>query len=497
MQSQDIKPTDPKDEEVVENKELNIWEALIPVFALIGMLFYNVFFAFGDDALSGSNQFILLMGGAVAAVVGFFNKVSFDQMLEEVALNIKSTAGAILILLMVGALAGTWLISGVIPTMIYYGLQVLNPTIFLVSCVLICAIISVATGSSWTTSATVGIALIGIANALDVPLGMTAGAILSGAYFGDKISPLSDTTNLAPAMAGTDLFTHIRYMLFTTVPTMIITLIVFVIIGFNIETTGTADTHLILEAVKESINVSPWLFLVPIIVVVLIIKKTPPLIALLIGTLLAAVAALIFQPGIVATIGGGSSLTFENGYKGLMNAITVQTNIPTENEALKDLFSSGGMSGMLNTIWLILCAMTFGGIMDAIGALSAISKALLKMFHTTFGLFASTVVSCLALNVTASDQYLAIVIPGKMYAQAFKDKGLAPENLSRTLEDSGTVTSVLVPWNTCGAYHSGVLGVDTLHYAGYAVFNYVSPFMTLLFAAFRIKIKELATPPKA
>ena len=493
MQSQDIKPTDPKDDQVVENKELNIWEALIPVFALIGMLFYNVFFAFGDDALSGSNQFILLMGGAVAAVVGFFNKVSFDQMLEEVAVNIKSTAGAILILLMVGALAGTWLISGVIPTMIYYGLQVLNPTIFLASCVIICSIISVATGSSWTTSATVGIALIGIANALGVPLGMTAGAILSGAYFGDKISPLSDTTNLAPAMAGTDLFTHIRYMLYTTVPTMIITLIVFIIIGLNIETTGTADTHLILEAVKESINVSPWLFLVPIIVVVLIIKKTPPLIALLIGTLLAALAAIIFQPNIVAAIGGGSSLTFENGYKGIMNAITVKTNIPTENAALEDLFSSGGMSGMLNTIWLILCAMTFGGIMDAIGALSTISKALLKLFDTTFGLFASTVVSCLALNVTASDQYLAIVIPGKMYAKAFKDKGLAPENLSRTLEDSGTVTSVLVPWNTCGAYHSGVLGVDTLHYAGYAVFNWLSPFMTLLFAGFRIKIRELTT----
>lgn len=493
MQSQDIRPTDPKDEDVVENKELNIWEALIPVFALIGMLFYNVFFAYGDDALSGSNQFILLMGGAVAAIVGFFNKVSFDQMLEEVAINIKSTAGAILILLMVGALAGTWLISGVIPTMIYYGLQILNPTIFLVSCVLICAIISVATGSSWTTSATVGIALIGIANALGVPLGMTAGAILSGAYFGDKISPLSDTTNLAPAMAGTDLFTHIRYMLYTTVPTMVITLIVFIIIGLNIETSGTADTHLILEAVKQSINVNPWLFLVPIIVVILIVKKTPPLIALLIGTLLAAGAALIFQPNIVAQMGGGSTLTFENGYKGIMNAITVQTDIPTENEALADLFSSGGMSGMLNTIWLILCAMTFGGIMEAIGALSAISKALLKMFHTTFGLFASTVVSCLALNITASDQYLAIVIPGKMYAKAFKDKGLAPENLSRTLEDSGTVTSVLVPWNTCGAYHSGVLGVDTLHYAGYAVFNYISPFMTLLFAAFRIKIRQLTT----
>lgn len=497
MQSQDIQPSDPKNEQIVENKELNIWEALIPVFALIIMLFYNVFFAYGDDALSGSNQFILLMGGAVAAIVGFYNKVSFDQMLEEVAVNIKSTAGAILILLMVGGLAGTWLISGVIPTMIYYGMQVLNPSIFLVSCVIICAIISVATGSSWTTSATVGIALIGIANALNIPLGMTAGAILSGAYFGDKISPLSDTTNLAPAMAGTDLFTHIKYMLYTTIPTLSITLIVFIIIGFNLEPTGTADTHLLLEAVQKSINISPWLFLVPIIVIVLIIKKTSPLIALLIGILLGGIAALIFQPNIVATLGGGSSLNFHNGYKGIMNAITVESSIPTDNEALKNLFSASGMTGMLNTIWLILCAMTFGGIMDAIGALSTISKALLKLFHTTFGLFASTVVSCLALNVTASDQYLAIVIPGKMYAQAFKDKGLAPENLSRTLEDSGTVTSVLVPWNTCGAYHSGVLGVDTLHYAGYAVFNWLSPFMTLLFAAFRIKIRELTFPYKS
>ena len=497
MQSQDIKPSDPKDEQVVENKELNIWEALIPVIALIIMLFYNVFFAFGDDALDGSNQFILLMGAAVAAIVGFFNKVKFDQMLEEVAVNIKSTAGAILILLMVGGLAGTWLISGVIPTMIYYGMQVLNPNIFLVSCVIICAIISLATGSSWTTSATVGIALIGIANALHIPLGMTAGAILSGAYFGDKISPLSDTTNLAPAMAGTDLFTHIKYMLYTTVPTLIVTLIVFIIIGFNLEPTGTADTHLLLEAVEKSINVSPWLFLVPVIVVVLIIKKTSPLIALLIGILLGGVAALIFQPDIVASLGGESTLTFQSGYKGIMNAITVQSSIPTDNEALKDLFSASGMTGMLNTIWLILCAMVFGGIMDAIGALSTISKTLLKMFHTTFGLFASTVFSCLALNVTASDQYLAIVIPGKMYAQAFRDKGLAPENLSRTLEDSGTVTSVLVPWNTCGAYHSGVLGVDTLHYAGYAIFNWLSPFTTLIFAAFRIKIRELATPNKS
>ncbi|MCB0425216.1 MAG: Na+/H+ antiporter NhaC, partial [Mangrovimonas sp.] len=469
---------------------LNIWEALIPVFALVGMLAYNVY-TYGEDALSGSNQFVLLMGAAVAAIVGFFNKVKFDQMLEEVAENIKSTSSSILILLMVGALAGTWLISGIIPTMIYYGLQVLNPSIFLAACVIICAIISVATGSSWTTSATVGIALIGIADALGVPLGMTAGAILSGAYFGDKISPMSDTTNLAPAMAGTDLFTHIRYMLLTTTPTIIVTLIVFIIIGLNLETHGAADTHLILQDIKSAFNVSPWLFLVPIIVIVLIVKKTSPLVALLVGTLLGGVAALVFQPGIVTTIGGGSTLDFTTGYKGIMNAITIDTAVPTDNEALQGLFKAGGMSKMLGTIWLILCAMTFGGIMDAIGALTTISKALLKLFHTTFGLFASTVASCLALNITASDQYLAIVVPGKMYAKAFKEKGLAPENLSRTLEDSGTVTSVLVPWNTCGAYQSGVLGVDTLHYAGYAIFNWLSPFTTLLFAAFGIKIRTL------
>ncbi len=499
MQSQEIKPTDPKDDQVVENVELNIWEALIPVFALIGMLFYNVFYAYGDDALSGSNQFILLMGGAVAAIVGFFNKVKFDQMLEEVAINIKSTAGAILILLMVGALAGTWLISGVIPTMIYYGLQILSPSIFLVSCVIICSIISMATGSSWTTSATVGIALVLIAQALDIHIGMTAGAILSGAYFGDKLSPLSDTTNLAPAMAGTDLYTHIKYMTITTVPTYIITLIVFLILGLTLHTEGTANLAEYDRLLNVSFNINPWLLLVPVVVIGLIIKKTPPLVALLAGTLLGALFAVIFQPELVLKVSGEASNGFTAMYKGVMNAITLKTSLTSDVEFLDELYGGAGkgMAGMLPTIWLILCAMTFGGIMDAIGALATISKALLKLFHTTFGLFASTVVSCLALNVTASDQYLAIVIPGKMYAKAFKDKGLAPENLSRTLEDSGTVTSVLVPWNTCGAYQSGVLGVDTLHYAGYAIFNWLSPFMTLLFAAFRIKIRQLSEVKKA
>ncbi|SHG26598.1 Na+/H+ antiporter NhaC [Flagellimonas flava] len=489
------KPKYREAENIVENKELSIWEALIPVFALVAMLAYNVF-VFGDSAIEGSNQFILLLGGAVAAVVGFKNKVSYKQMLAEVAENVRSTTGALLILLMVGALAGTWLISGIIPAMIYYGLYILNPTIFLAACVVICAIISIATGSSWTTAATVGIALIGIGDVLGISLGMTAGAVLSGAYFGDKMSPLSDTTNLAPVMAGGELFSHIRYMALTTIPTITVTLLIFIIIGFSIDSTGPADASEILRIIGERFNINGWLFIVPIVVIFLIIKKTPPLVALLIGTLLGGVFALIFQPSIVSSLGGASELSFESGYKGVLNAITVETQLEAPEKYSK-LFKSKGMAGMLGTIWLIVCAMVFGGIMDGIGALQRITKSLLNMAKTTFGLFASTVGSCLALNVTASDQYLALVVPGKMFSNAYRERGLAPENLSRTLEDSGTVTSVLVPWNTCGAYHSGVLGVPVIDYFAFAIFNWLSPFMTLLFAALQIKIKQLVVPAKA
>lgn len=486
----DSQTSDSKNQDIVQNTNLSLTNALIPVVALVSMLAYNVI-VFRDDALEGSNQFILLMGAAVAVVIGFINKVPYKDMVAEVSQNVKSTSTALLILLMVGALSGTWLISGIIPTMIYYGLQILNPTIFLAACVIICAVLSISIGSSWTTSATVGIALIGIANALDISLGMTAGAILSGAYFGDKLSPLSDTTNLAPAMAGTDLFTHIRYMTYTTVPSFIVALIAFIIIGFTQDSSGKADTVEILAALNEAFLISPWLFLVPAFVIFLIIKKTPPLIALLLGTLTAALLALILQPDLILIAADETIWNTANAYKGIMNAITVDIKIPTDLKILEELFEAGGMKGMLPTIWLILCAMVFGGVMDAIGALTKISEGLLKLFKSTFGLFASTVSSCLAINLTASDQYLAIVVPGKMFSKAYEEKGLAPENLSRTLEDSGTVTSVLIPWNTCGAYHSGVLGVPVADYFFYAIFNYVSPFMTLLFAAFNIKIRQL------
>jgi NhaC family Na+:H+ antiporter len=388
----------------------------------------------------------------------------------------------------VGALAGTWLISGIIPAMIYYGLQILHPSIFLPACILICAIISLATGSSWTTSATVGIALIGIGKVLGIPVGMVAGAVISGAYFGDKLSPLSDTTNLAPAMAGGELFTHIRYMTLTTVPSIIVTLIVFLIISFTQTTAGTADVESLMLAIRDKFNIHLGLFIVPAVVVLLIVRKAPPLIALLVGTLLGGLFALIFQKTILIEVAGASSFSFNVAYRGIMDAITVATEIKTTNPLLNDLFSSGGMEGMLGTIWLIMCAMVFGGIMDAIGALARISNALLSWAQTTFQLFASTVASCLAINLTASDQYLSIVIPGKMFTKAYKERGLAPENLSRTLEDSGTVTSVLIPWNTCGAYQSGVLGVGVGEYFFYAIFNWLSPFVTLLYAAFKIKI---------
>lgn len=469
---------------------ISLFAALIPVIALVGMLFYNVFVVYGDDALNGSNQFVLLLGAAVAVLVGTYYKVPFTDMIHEVGENIKSTAGAILILLMVGALAGTWLISGIIPTMIYYGLQLLNPTIFLAACVVICAIISIATGSSWTTSATVGIALIGIGNTLGINPGMTAGAVLSGAYFGDKLSPLSDTTNLAPAMAGTDLFTHIKYMTYTTVPTISITLIVFVILGLNINTSKIPDIRQQLNAISNAIHITPWLLAVPAVVILLIIKKVSPLVALLTGTLLGGIAALIFQPQIITSIAGTDIIDFKSGYKGVMDAITIGASVETDSKELNDLFSSSGMAGMLGTIWLIICAMTFGGVMDAIGALSKISKALLSIAKSVFGLFTSTVASCLALNISASDQYLAIVVPGKMFKKAYEDKGLAPENLSRTLEDAGTVTSVLIPWNTCGAYQSRVLGVGVGEYLVFAVFNWLSPIMTLIFAALNIKIRQ-------
>ena len=470
--------------------KISLFQALLPVGFLVVFLATNVFI-YGDDALGGAHQFVLLMSAAIAGIIGSRLELSYQSMLDAVAHNIQSITTALLILLFVGSLAGTWLLSGIIPAMIYYGLQIIHPNIFLPACVILCALVSVMTGSSWSTTATVGIALIGIGKVLGIPVGMVAGAVISGAYFGDKLSPLSDTTNLAPAMAGTNLFVHIRYMTYTTVPTIVMTLMVFSIISMTQSVSGTTDVDALLTDIEDRFNISLWFFLVPATLIMLIVKKTPPLVALLIGTLLGALCAIIYQPNLVLEVSGASQLTLASAYQGVLNAMPTDIRIQTNNVLLNDLFTSGGMQGMLGTIWLVICAMVFGGVMDAIGALQRISRWLLTMARTQFQLIASAVASCITVNITVSDQYLAILLPGKMYRQPFSDQQLAPENLSRTLEDAGTVTSALVPWNTCGAYHSGVLGVGVGEYFIYAIFNWLSPIVTLVYAFLNIKIRQL------
>ncbi len=472
-------------------KKPTLLEAFIPIIFLIVTLFINVRI-FGDASLDGSNQIVLMLSAGVASLVALRLGIKWDQIREGIVDSISSAMASMIILLLIGTLAGTWLLSGIVPAMIYYGLQILNPTIFLFAACVVCAIVSVATGSSWTTSATVGIALVGIGKALGLPVGMVAGAIISGAYFGDKMSPLSDTTNLAPAMAGTDLFTHIRYMLYTTGPSITISLILFLILGFIYGgSTEIAETQVILDAIDSKYNISLFLFLVPVIMVILITKKMPAIPAITIGGLLGAVFALIFQPNLVQEVAQFGDTTLEKGFVGIITSMYGDVNIATGNEIVDELLSSSGMYGMLGTVWLILSAMIFGGVMERSGMLKRIAEGVISGINSAGALVATTVGTCIFFNITASDQYLAIVVPGRMYADIYKEKGLAPENLSRALEDSGTVTSALVPWNTCGAFHSNVLGVSTFAYFPFAFFNLISPFMTIIFAVFKIKFRML------
>ena len=473
--------------------------AFIPIIALIFLLGINVWL-FGDDTLSGSNQLTLLFSAAIAAIIGYFINVSWKKMLDGAIASISSAMGALIILLLIGSLAGTWMLSGIVPAMIYYGLDILSPSIFLFACCLVCAIVSLATGSSWSTIATIGIAMLGIGTALGISEGLIGGAIISGAYFGDKMSPLSDTTNLAPAMAGTDLISHIKYMMWTTVPSITISLIAFLIIGFVYFGSDAIidDVGIMQEAILGKYNITPWLFLVPLAVIFMIIKKVPAIPSLLFGTLVGGIFAVIFQPNLILELGNTSSVEVNNSfnyikssYVAVMNAMTVDVDVDTGNSGVNKLVSTSGMSGMLNTIWLIICAMSFGGIMEATGLLKKITESLMIFVKSRKSLVLTTSGTCLFFNVTASDQYLAIVVPGRMFADTYKKYNLDPKNLSRTLEDSATVTSVLVPWNTCGATQAGVLGVATLTYLPYCFFNLLSPLMTILFAYASIKIAEI------
>ena len=465
--------------------------ALSPLVALMLMLWFNVGYVFGDGALDGSNQVILMFAALIAAVIGVANGSSVDVIFDKIKSNVKDTSQAIYILILIGGLAGTWLVSGIVPAMIYYGLDLINVSFFLPTATIISALVSLSTGSSWSTTATVGIALMGIGQAIGIPSPVVAGAIISGAYFGDKLSPLSDTTNLAPAMAGTDLFTHIRYMLYTTVPSMIISLILFTILGLGYKdgALDPAQVNEIQNLISHSYNINPWLFAVPLGVIILISRKVDALVAIAMGIIGALIAAFIFQQPLLRSLGTGDFPIYEVAMRSVYGSI----NIPTEHPILMELLNSSGMSGMMGTVWLVLSAMAFGGAMEAVGFLSVITSAIVGLARNSASLITSTLVACGILNVTASDQYLAIVIPGRMFKDVYAKRGLAPENLSRTLEDSGTVTSVLIPWNTCGAYQSSVLGVATGDYFMFAFFNLISPIMTLIYAWFGIKIRKTST----
>ncbi|MBL1278656.1 MAG: Na+/H+ antiporter NhaC [Fluviicola sp.] len=464
--------------------------AFVPILVLIVLLILN--FLIFEDATGGPNQIALILAAMTAVIVAIPLGYKWEQLQKGIVDSITSALPAILILLLIGALAGTWMMSGIVPTMIYYGLEILNPTIFLVAACIVSAIVALATGSSWTTVATVGVALIGIGTALGIGQGMVAGAIISGAYFGDKMSPLSDTTNLAPAMAGTDLVTHIRYMALTTVPSILITLAIFLILGFTIDTKESSEgVGAMMEAISSKYYVSPVLFIVPAIVVFLIIKKVSALPALFIGTILGAVAAIIFQPDVVKEIAGESSNYFISSYKASMKSMSMSTSVDAGMNEVNKLLGTKGMAGMLNTIWLIVCAMCFGGVMEAAGLLSKITHTIVKFAKSTGSLIATTAGTCVFFNATASDQYLAIVVPGKMFEDIYPERGLAPENLSRTLEDAGTVTSVLFPWNTCGATQSSVLSVAVGDFWMYCFFNLISPIMTIVYGYAGIKIKKI------
>ena len=540
----------------VEVPRASIFIALAPILVLIGLLGINVVL-FGEDSSYGPNQIALLLAAAGAAIAGFWLKIPFSLMLRGVEKAIGSALTAMLILLLIGSLAGTWMMSGIVPAMIYYGLDILNPKIFLFASAVVCAIVSVASGSSWSTVATVGIALLGIGSALGVNEALAAGAIISGAYFGDKISPLSDTTNLAAAMAGTELIRHIKYMLWTTIPSFTIALAIYLAIGFSGEPTAlVTDTAALKSEVASHFNtLSPALLMVPLVVLVMVVLKFDAVAALFVGAVLGGVLAIACQPKMVTAIAALPDVEFtdpdtekvttkppsylKRSYVAFINSMSFETAAVSEKAtdaakadlsdaklasarrqtgnpnltqkefeklelkldetfpekeakvAAAKLLQGKGMKGMLNTIWLILTAMCFGGIMEACGFLRRITEPLVAMSQSNGALVATTAGSCMFVNTTASDQYLAIVVPGQMFRETFEERGLAPENLSRTLEDSGTVTSVLIPRNTCGAAQSGVLGVDVLLYAPYCFFNWISPLMTITFGYLGIGIAKL------
>ena len=463
--------------------------ALIPVVVLIGFLAV-VISLFGSDSLSGGSQVALLMGMAVCVSISMaFYKVSWRVFEAQIKKTLGEVSITLLILLCVGMLAGSWMVSGIVPTLIYYGVQIMSPQFFLVSSCVICALVSLLSGSSWTTIATIGVALLGIGHSLGASDAWTAGAIISGAYFGDKMSPLSDTTILASSTTGTDLFTHIRYMMFTTVPTFLIALVIFFMTGLGNGTSAELHVGEYTEGLAGTFRISLWTLLVPLLTGVLIARRVPSLIVLFASSVMAGVVALLLQPHILTEIATGVSQTADGPLstskliRGLAVTYYGATSVDTGNASLNELVSTGGMAGMLNTIWLILCAMCFGAAMVASGMIESLTRVLLRWVRNRVTLVGSTVGTGIFLNITTGDQFISIVLAADMYKEVYREQGYESRLLSRTCEDAATVTSVLVPWNTCGMTQSTVLGVPTLTYLPYCFFNLLSPLMSILVAA--------------
>ncbi|WP_100657359.1 Na+/H+ antiporter NhaC [Alteromonas flava] len=475
-------------------KQPSMLDALIPVIVLIIMMGGAVYI-FGDGSSYGPNQIALLIATGIAAIIGLKNGYTWQAIENGIIKGISMALGACLILLAVGSLIGTWMLAGTVPTLIYFGLELLNPAIFYVATCVICAVVAMSIGSSWTTAATVGVALMGVAAGMEMSAAITAGAVISGAYFGDKISPLSETTNLAPAVAGTQLFEHIRYMLWTTIPSFGLALVFFLILGFNQDLEASSARIKEMQTLLQGEFKLGWHLLVPLFVLLaLAIKKVPAFPAVSIGALLGGIWALIFQTDVVASMNTSDFQGWLGNVTVVWTALFGGVSFSTPDANLNDLLSRGGMESMLNTIWLIICAMSFGAVLDKIGLLKRVVSTILKGAKSAGDMVSRTILTCIGTNLVTADQYMAIVMPGRMFKEEFESRGLNQLNLSRSLEDGGTITSALIPWNTCGAYMHGVLGVHPFTYFAYAFFNWLSPILAVIYAYLGIKILRI-TPP--
>lgn len=474
----------------------SLLDALIPIFALVLMLAAAVYL-YSSDSSYGANQIALIMAACIALVIGVKNGYSWKEMEAGIVKSVGVATGALLILFAVGSLIGTWILAGTVPTMIYYGMLVLNPEYFYAASCLLCAVVALSIGSSWTVAGTLGIALVGVAAAMGLSVEITAGAIISGAYFGDKMSPMSDTTNLAPAVAGTDIFSHIRHMVWTTAPSIIIAMIGFLILGFTSEPSGEAsDLQLTMDLLQTQFNPGVHLLLPLLVVLVLAYKKMPAFPTVILGTIAGACCAALFQfDGVIAFANDDSLPPIVAMVKGIWTAMFDGYVANTGDEVLDSLLSRGGMSTMMNTVWLILCAMAFGGIMEVTGLLKRILQSILGLVTSSGSLIITTLATCIGANLITADQFIAIILPGRMLKVEYTKRGLAAVNLSRALEDSATITSPLVPWNTCGAYMASTLGVATIAYLPYAFFNLVCPLISGSYAYFNFKIEKLEDMP--